>query len=596
VTDVLISYAREDVETARVLVDRLRRKEYRVWWDEELGAGDDYSAEILKALEAATVVVVLWSRASIESGFVSDEANVAKADSKLVPVTIDDVEPPLGFRWIHAQSLVGWDGDMNADPFQRLCRTIANRTGGRTDDAGGEASDEAGDEVVAGPARTAPTPLVPGPAPPESQGSAAERDAALELLLGGLAEAQESSPSPDSDLRVLRSLVLLAEHLARRGDHDDAAARYESARRVASNADAGDWGRRIDRGLGRALIALGRRDDAIEILRRTATEPDEVHALLLLMFERLDEIERDNGLSPQHRYERSLSHLMTIAGFLQRGSGGWLRPVPLGEAIGDALRPTYVEALAAVASMASDVGDHARAIELYEEAIMCATPDMPDWPASLTQLAHAYVAVGDERQAPGTDEAHREALTWYELADEILDALDSAVARGVTLRRCAEMALALEDTDGFERYEATRAAIADAAPAEGEQADPREASGLGWPPLRVDLAYVRPVQPVVDGEPVRVAVGIVNHGSLSWRGGAFDVRAGITRPGGQWTTTGVVEARDRIPPGAIGESPAMALREHDAARGDTDVFVERSTYPWEGSTQRVTGPLFGADG
>src|SRR5919202_840968 len=59
---------------------------------------------------AADVVVVLWSANSIESAWVRDEAAAGRDSGRLVPVTIDGTEPPLGFRQFQTIDLSRWKG------------------------------------------------------------------------------------------------------------------------------------------------------------------------------------------------------------------------------------------------------------------------------------------------------------------------------------------------------------------------------------------------------------------------------------------------------------------------------------------------------
>jgi len=110
-TEVFLSYAREDLETAQALAEALTADGHRVWWDRRLGGGMDFAAEIERQLAAARVAVVLWSAASVQSGFVRDESTRARDAGKLLPVRIDEVALPLGFGTLHTLDLIAWDGD-----------------------------------------------------------------------------------------------------------------------------------------------------------------------------------------------------------------------------------------------------------------------------------------------------------------------------------------------------------------------------------------------------------------------------------------------------------------------------------------------------
>ncbi len=98
---VFISYAREDRANARALADALSAQGVQVWWDRELGAGDEFAAKIEEALDTAAAVIVLWSDAARKSYWVRDEAAVGRDRNRLIPLALDDRPPPLGFRQIH---------------------------------------------------------------------------------------------------------------------------------------------------------------------------------------------------------------------------------------------------------------------------------------------------------------------------------------------------------------------------------------------------------------------------------------------------------------------------------------------------------------
>lgn len=51
----------------------------------------------------------MWSANSVKSAFVVDEAQVAKDNDKLIPIVIDRVKPPLGFRDIHTLYVDNFD-------------------------------------------------------------------------------------------------------------------------------------------------------------------------------------------------------------------------------------------------------------------------------------------------------------------------------------------------------------------------------------------------------------------------------------------------------------------------------------------------------
>lgn len=107
---VFLSYARSDAARARQLARTLERAGHDVWWDRRIKGGARYSKEIQSALNRADAVLVLWSSASVESAWVQDEAAAGRDSGRLVPVAIEVVEAPLGFRQYQTIDLSRWSG------------------------------------------------------------------------------------------------------------------------------------------------------------------------------------------------------------------------------------------------------------------------------------------------------------------------------------------------------------------------------------------------------------------------------------------------------------------------------------------------------
>jgi formylglycine-generating enzyme required for sulfatase activity len=122
--DIFLSYAREDEPRARLLAAALESRRWSVWWDRRIPHGKDFNAYIQHELDAARCIVVLWSKASLASPFVRDEASEG-LDGRLVPTLIESVKQPLGFRQLQAADLSDWDGGFHHDEFERLGRSIS---------------------------------------------------------------------------------------------------------------------------------------------------------------------------------------------------------------------------------------------------------------------------------------------------------------------------------------------------------------------------------------------------------------------------------------------------------------------------------------
>lgn len=122
--DIFVSYAREDIAEVECLVAALRAGGRSVWYDQAIRGGADFGEETTRALDAAKVVVVVWSKASIVSKWVRDEASVGRDSGTLIPISIDGVPPPLGFRQIQSIDFCGWTGDPVARSFQLLVEAL----------------------------------------------------------------------------------------------------------------------------------------------------------------------------------------------------------------------------------------------------------------------------------------------------------------------------------------------------------------------------------------------------------------------------------------------------------------------------------------
>lgn len=126
---VFLSYARADRVRAEQLADDLAKAGHTVWWDALIEGGAQFATSIRAALEEADVVIVLWSKHSVDSDWVRDEAALGRDRHRLVPLTLDGTQPPLGFRQYQAIDLSHWRGRFDAPEIAAIGRAIALATG-----------------------------------------------------------------------------------------------------------------------------------------------------------------------------------------------------------------------------------------------------------------------------------------------------------------------------------------------------------------------------------------------------------------------------------------------------------------------------------
>ncbi|WP_416057732.1 TIR domain-containing protein [Stenotrophomonas maltophilia] len=100
---VFISYASEDRSFAQSIRDQIDAEGHSPWFDQDILPGQQWEGEIDRNLKAADVVVIVLSKSSVNKrGLVQREAakaidkldNLLPTDIYIIPVRIDDCEPP----------------------------------------------------------------------------------------------------------------------------------------------------------------------------------------------------------------------------------------------------------------------------------------------------------------------------------------------------------------------------------------------------------------------------------------------------------------------------------------------------------------------
>lgn len=137
---IFLSYAREDRACAERLSCVLEEAGHEVWWDRRMDGGEDFAAEIEAELDKADVVLVAWSKISVKSRWVRDEASAGGDSGRLVPVSIDGSMPPMGFRQFHSLDLSGWRAARRDKRTSALIRAIERTLRGKGGDRGAPAA------------------------------------------------------------------------------------------------------------------------------------------------------------------------------------------------------------------------------------------------------------------------------------------------------------------------------------------------------------------------------------------------------------------------------------------------------------------------
>lgn len=126
-SDVFISYAREDRTRAQALAQALEARGLTVWWDREIPAGRQFDEVIEQQLDAARCAVVLWSSSSAVSKWVKAEAGEALQQDKLVPALLEaGLRLPLEFRRVQAVDLGSWQPGQPSPALEGFCNEVAS--------------------------------------------------------------------------------------------------------------------------------------------------------------------------------------------------------------------------------------------------------------------------------------------------------------------------------------------------------------------------------------------------------------------------------------------------------------------------------------
>jgi hypothetical protein len=126
--ELFISYCRHDSDAANALADTLSKAGLSVWLDRKgIQEGAAFDTQIEEAIAQTSVVIVIWSEHSVKSHWVRSEAAYALGKRKLLPISIDQSEPPLQFMQIQTIDFRYWDRTSNHHAFQQLAGALAKR-------------------------------------------------------------------------------------------------------------------------------------------------------------------------------------------------------------------------------------------------------------------------------------------------------------------------------------------------------------------------------------------------------------------------------------------------------------------------------------
>lgn len=122
--DIFFSYSTQNRRKVKALVDILINCGWTVWWDQTIGAGEEWSDEIIDKLHNSKCVIIAWSRTAIKSEWVLKEAKIALNGNKILPILLEPVKIPNEFAHVQSERLTAWDGAKQTYNIEKFIHAV----------------------------------------------------------------------------------------------------------------------------------------------------------------------------------------------------------------------------------------------------------------------------------------------------------------------------------------------------------------------------------------------------------------------------------------------------------------------------------------
>src|ERR1700710_918014 len=123
--DVFLSYSRATQPVVRQLAEAVKGLGYSVWWDDELPPHLSYSDVITDKIGSAKAAIVVWSEGAAAAQWGRAEADVARAQKKLIQTSIDGRMPPMPFNQIQFATIGDWHGEDGHPGWMKVKASLA---------------------------------------------------------------------------------------------------------------------------------------------------------------------------------------------------------------------------------------------------------------------------------------------------------------------------------------------------------------------------------------------------------------------------------------------------------------------------------------
>lgn len=128
-TDVFISYKREERGRCVAICTALVDLKLSVWFDAHIEPGTDFDREIEREVRRAKAVLVLWSELAADSDWIRAEARTGRQSERLVAARLDDCLPPLEFASVQAVDLFDRPDFQAGDGWRQIVARIGRLVG-----------------------------------------------------------------------------------------------------------------------------------------------------------------------------------------------------------------------------------------------------------------------------------------------------------------------------------------------------------------------------------------------------------------------------------------------------------------------------------
>jgi hypothetical protein len=129
VSEVFISYKREDRARVETLASLLLDLDVAVWFDAGIEVGVEWERRIFDQIDRARAMVVCWTFAAVSSHWVLREARIGLDRNMLVPVLLQPCALVAPFDTLQTADLSTWDGAPDAPGFIAMLTSLGRLIG-----------------------------------------------------------------------------------------------------------------------------------------------------------------------------------------------------------------------------------------------------------------------------------------------------------------------------------------------------------------------------------------------------------------------------------------------------------------------------------